>query len=452
MELLSEIGNWLFENESAISAMAGLLAICVILFVPLRGLWRRLRRDVQPKGEEVSDATLFAASRPSIIVLPFDDLSEDSSQSAIVDGFTEDLTTLLARMQGYFVFSRSTAFTYRGGADVQAIGRDLDVRYVLEGSIRLMGDKARVTAQLIETERGTHLWAQNFDRPVNQLVDALDELAQTIALQLGGELTRAEAALASRQKPADQSAWELYQQAKSLLMASGWSEQSFSEVSVLARQSMAADPDFAPPRAYLSLILALGHWVNLVPDRQAAHDEAISCAEAALALSPNSSEVLGYVGCAFCDLGYTHRGLPIIEKAIELDPSNAQAFAALGAAKIVTGELDLGIQELEHAIDLSPKDAGYAPWSTLLSFAAAMKGDNDKSLYWARSACQSDPRYFLSQIAYARALAQDGRVDESRAALAEAKRQYPALDKAYIAGFMGDWVNSHLEQAGVRLD
>jgi len=456
MEFINNVSNWLFENESAISALAGLLAIAVILFVPARALWQHLRNNPEPtkKPEPALEQGSETKDRPSIIVLPFDDLSEGASQNALVDGFTEDLTTMLAKMSGYFVFARNTAFTYKDQAhDIRDIGETLNVRYVLEGSVRPLGDdKIRVTAQLIEARTGTHLWADKYDRPNEQLHDVLDELAHMIALQLGTELTLAEASISRRQQAADLGSWELYQQAKSILMLHGWSEQSFQEAADLARKAIEADPEFAPPQAYLSLILAMGHWVKLVPDRQAAHDESLVCAEKALELSPNSSEVLGFVGCAFSDLGYSQRGMPIIEKAIELDPSNAQAFAALGAAQIVMGDLDSGIGQLEHAIELSPRDAGYAPWSTLLSLGFAMQGDNEKSLEWARSACKSDPRYFIARLAYARALAEAERVEEANAAIAEAKQLYPALNGQYVTDFMGDWTMKQLEQAGVMLD
>ena len=450
MEILSSIGNWLSEHEAGISALAGLVAIAVVFFVPLRSLWRRLF-DTSPAPGKAAD-TAAGSSRPSILVLPFDDLSEGQLHPGTVDGFTEDLTTLLARMPGYFVVARNTAFTFRGqNPDVRELGQSLDVRYVLEGSIRTLGDQLRVTAQLIETESGTHLWAEKFERPATDMALTLDEVATVVARQLGGELTRAEAALAAR-RPADQGAWEYYQQAKSTLMSRGWSESSFDEVARLLRLAIKTDPEFAPPRGYLALILAVGHWVKLVPDRQAAHDEALACADTALELAPNSSEVLGYVGCALSDLGYGQRGVPIIERAIDLDPSNAQAFAALGAAKVIRGDLEAGIAQLEHAVELSPRDAGYAPWSTMLSIGSALLGEQEKSLYWAQSACQSDARYFPSRIAYARAPACAGEVSEAVAALDEAKRMYPDLNRDYVSGFMGEWVVQQLNEAGVVLE
>jgi adenylate cyclase len=451
MEWIIQAGDWLLENESAISALAGLGAIIVILFVPARALWRKLHsvtaRKTEPSGENTQ------TDRPSIIVLPFDALSGGASQSATADGLTEDLTTLLAKMSGYHVFARNTAFTFKGGGhDVQKIGQSLNVRYAIEGSIRPAAQGTRVTVQLIETAGGTHLWADNFDQPGTPISMISDVLVNRIGMQLGTELTRAEATRAQHSDPNKQSAWELYQQAKGLLASNGWNVQNFEDIAAFARRAIKADPSYAPPQAYLSLILALGHWVKLVPDRQAALEESLACAEKALELAPNSSEVLGFVGCAFSDLGYSQRGIPIIEKAIELDPGNAQAFAALGAAQIVSGDLDTGIAQLEHAIAISPQDASFAPWSTLLSFGLAMKGEHEKSLESARSACKSDPRYFPSQIAYARALAKAERPKEAQMALEDAKRQYPPLDREYITDFLGNWVNEEFDASGLQLD
>ncbi|GAG95947.1 unnamed protein product, partial [marine sediment metagenome] len=274
-------------------------------------------------------------NRPSLVILPFDCFSGDRELEILADGLTEDLTTLLGRIPELFVIARNTAYSYKGkNPDLREVGDELSVRYALEGSFRELGENVRISSQLIETRTGTHLWAENYDRPLDTFVAIQDELAQTMAMQLCSEIIRAEAALAKQVPAANQDALSCHQQAKALLLFRGWSKKSFLEATNLHRRAIELDASFAPAHAYLALLLAIGRMAYFATDRQAARDEALEAAENALDLAPQSSEVLGCVGCAYSELGFHQKGIPIIEKAIEIDATNAQAFAALGAAKI----------------------------------------------------------------------------------------------------------------------
>lgn len=240
--------------------------------------------------------------------------------------------------------SRNSAYFYKDQKkDVREVGREPGVRYLLQGSLRRKGEHLRIAAQLIEAESGSHLWADNYDTPLDELDNIQDVLTQGIALKLGSELSRAEFKLARRQQPGDMNAWSLYQNARGSMMFLGWSQGSIRQAAEQLRKAIALDPNYAAPQAYLSLLLAMGHWIRLVDDRPAAHDESLAAADRALQLQPDPSEVLGHAGCAISDLGYRQRGIPLLEKAIELDASNAQARAAPGVALIVSGELERGI-------------------------------------------------------------------------------------------------------------
>ena len=410
------------------------------------------------ESTETEDATLTAVpapegrNRPSLVILPFSCLSDDRDVEILADGLTEDLTTLLSRVPDLFVIARNSAYAYKGQTpDLRDVGQKLGVRYALEGSARRFGDKLRISSQLVETHTGTHLWAGNHDRPLDEFVAGEDELAQTMAMELCAEITRAEATLAKQVATANQDALACLQQAKASLLFRGWSKKSFSETTSLIRRAIELDPDFAPAHAYLALLLAIGGRAYYAADHQAAVDEALKAAERALDLAPHSSEVLGCVGCVFSDLGFHQKGIPIIEKAIEIDATNAQAFAALGASKIVTLDVDNGVKDLEHAIKLSPANAGSAVWKTILSIGQAILGNHTRALEMARQACKDDPRYYPGFIALAIVLAQEGRKEEAQIAMNEAQRILPDLDWTKMRDYMGAWSAQSLTQAGIEI-
>jgi adenylate cyclase len=334
---------------------------------------------------------------------------------------------------------------------VRELASDLGVRYALEGSVRRLPGGLRVTAQLIETATRAHLWAEKYDRVEGEFAALHDDLCRAIVFRLGAELTRAEMNLSRRKPPAQWSVWELYQQAQGTLQFSGWSRESFTRVVDLLRRAIGIDPAFAPAQAYLAQILALGHWARLFPDLQATLDEAVAAGDRAMALAPDSSEVLGYVGCALSDLGQHERGIPIIERAIELNPSNAQAFAALGAAKLVSGRLEEGTRDLRHAMAISPADPGLAPWSSILSIGETYLGNLEQAQAWADRARKADPRYFGGYLALAMARDRQGRPGEAQRALAEARRLNPDLSDAGASAMVGEAAWTQLRRAGIRL-
>ena len=433
--------------------MQGLLLVAVLgLPVALVICWFFEAGNSSEEARGLAVAGIDPESRPSIVVLPFDCFSDLPNDVWATDALTEDLTTLIARIPGFSVIARNTAFTFKGrSVDVREVGADLGVRYLLEGSVRRLSNGLRVTAQLIETASGAHLWAEKYDRPADSFEQLQDELCRSLVFKLGSELNRAEMKLSQRKPPAEWGAWELYQQAKGTLQFSGWSAASFAEIADLLRQAIAIDPDYAPAQAYLALILALGHWAHLFDDREATYSASMEAGEKAVALAPESSEVLGFVGCALSDLGHHERGIPIIERAIELDPSNSQAFAALGAAKVVSGQIAQGVEDLRHAVKISPADPGLAPWSTILSVAETYMGNAQSALDWADRARKFDPRYFGSYLALAMALARLDRMPDARKALDQAKTLNPDLSEKSASSLVGEFAWAELNKAGLNL-
>jgi adenylate cyclase len=462
MDALSSIFSWLSEREAGISAVVGLIVISTLVAAGMRRLFRRNAGPVAsqraPADSALTSAHSFAdapppmiADRPSIVVLPFTPVSDEAEHKHLADGMTEDITVLLARVPGFFVIAHNSSLAYKGQSpDVREVGRDLGVRYVLEGSVRKVGERIRVTVELIETEMGAHLWADKYDRPLEEIDALQDELAGAIVAQLEPELTRAEVRLTRRRPPENLDAWAFYRQAQSVLMFSGWREQTFAEVADLLRKAIALDPEFALAHAQLALVLALGHMVGVIKDREAASAEALEAVEQATALDPTGSEVQGLAGCALADLGHVERAIAMLERAIERNPSNAQAWVALGSSLIQAGQLDLGVEKLAHGMRISPRDSRLAIWGTVYSTGLMLLGRYEEALEQARLACKRDDKLYLPRIPLALVLTKMQRPEEARTAIAEARRLRPEVSLAEIETVFGEELVDGLRATGVE--
>ncbi len=401
---------------------------------PLR-IWQWVANDpaVTVDATKVS-APLSLPDKASIAVLPLESMSDNREYEYLADGMTEDIITLLARIPSFFVIARNSSFSYQGQQhDIRQVGRELGVRYVVEGSLRPIGDRLRVTIQLIEAETGNHLWAERFDRAAADLFDVQDEITNAIVARLEPELTRAEFELIRRRPPADMAAWDYYRQASGILSLKGWHQRTFSEGAELYRKAIALDPDFAPAHAALSLLLAIGHMIGHVTEP----DEALAEANKAVALDSDSSEVLGFAGCALSDLGHTTRGIELLEKAIERDPSNAQAWVALGAALLTNRQPELAIQKLEHGLRISPRDNRLAVWGGIHALALGFAGRLDEAIEQARIACRRDDKLHNPRVVLTALLVAGGRLEEAASALAEARRIRPQLSLREVRGVVG---------------
>jgi adenylate cyclase len=372
--------------------------------------------------------------KPSIAVLPFDTMTDDRDIEYLADGLVEDIITLLARMPGFFVIARNSSFSYKGQQrDIRDVGRELGVRYVIEGSVRPMGKRLRITVQLVDAVTGNHLWAERFDRAADDIYEIQDEVTTGIVTRLEPELTRAEFEQVKRRPVADRDAWAHFQQANGLLSLKGWHEETFAEAADLYRKANKLDPDFAASHARLSLLQALGHMVGYVSEP----DEALAEAERALELDSRGSDVLGFAGCAISDLGYVTRGIELLERAIESDPSNAQAWAALGAALVVSKRVEEGIEKLAHGIRISPRDNRRAVWRGLLAMALGRQGNLEEAIEQARLACGEDSKFHNSRVILTMLLIRAERLDEAKEAFDEALRIRPTLSEREIQGILG---------------
>lgn len=427
VEFLHQIIAWANANDGLLQALALIGAAGGLIL----SVARATRLRVKHGGSAVTanpDAESAQEQVATIAVMPFSVQATEPEQEYLAEGLAEDLITLLARIPGFWVIARQSTMVYQDApVDIRQIGKDLGVRYVIEGQVRKAGDQVRVNARLCETSRGTHLWTGKFDRATTQLATLHDELAGAVAAQLEPELVRAEADLAHRQPLADWDAWTYYKRAHARLLLGGWHEETFTEATDLLRKAITLDPDFALAHAYLALLLALGWRIGLDIDRPSVRKEAGAEAERAMAIEASQSEIQGYAGCALADIDETNRGISILEQAVITNPSNAQAWVALGAARLVADQVEQGVADLQHGIEISPRDPRLAFWNALLARGLAGLGRVDEALELTRIACRQDPRSHVPRVVRAFLLAMTQREAEARAALEEARKIRPNL-------------------------
>jgi adenylate cyclase len=393
------------------------------------------------EGSQASTLPPLISDRPSIAVLPFDNLSENRNIELLADGLVEDVIALLARVPGFFVISRSSSFAYRNTTqNVRYVGRELGVRYVVEGSIRASDKRARISTQLVEAENGRQIWTQRFDVELADTFDLQDEIAHQITREIEPELTRAELTLIQRQRPDNLDAWSRYRQAFGAIALNGWNEESLAKATKHLRAAIALDPNFALAHALVALLGAINANMSFVKDRLEAQQRALHDADTAVSLDPNASEVLGYAGCALSDIGQLARGREWLERAIEIDPSNAQAHVALGASQVQLHEFEAGIQNMQHGIRLSPRDAKLPFWGMVLAAGLARADRLQEALAESLNSCRRDGRLYGARVIAAFVLLRLGREREAFAAITEARRIRPALSMEEIQHFFGRFI------------
>ena len=391
---------------------------------------------------------LTLADRPSIAVLPFDNLSGDPEQEYFADGIAEDLITALSRIRWLFVTARNSTFTYKGQAvDVKRVGQKMGVRYVLEGSVRKGGDRVRVTAQLIEATTGNHIWAKRYDRNTADIFAIQDELTEAIAGEIEPELAEVERERAYHKPPESLNAWDCYQQGLWHLWQSTGDENA--EAQRLFQRAADIDPGFAPAFAalayshYRDVVLAFRDTVSedLEKARQAALRAVTIDVKDAMAHC-----VLGRINTALGDHSYA---IGELETAIDLNPSYALAHYGLAVCFLVTGRAEAAIPEFELAEQLSPHDPNLSLFQAVRAAAHNVLGQFQQAEEYARRASRHPRASFWAYAHLAQALAGQGKSEQARAALSTLlemqpdfspeffERIWPNADRTVLAVYFG---------------
>jgi TolB-like protein/Flp pilus assembly protein TadD len=353
------------------------------------------------------------APRLSIVVLPFANIGGDPEQEYFVDGVTESLTTDLSRISGAFVIARNTAFTFKGKpVDVKKLGRELNVRYVLEGSVQRGGTQLRVNVQLIDVETGNHLWAERFDKPVADLFEMQDQIVSRLANTLNSELIAVEARRAARSPHPD--ALDLYFQGAAWANK-GLTPENLAQALGFYERASALEPGNVEALVGTAFVnFAIG--VNFFTDDRMEH---LTAAEAAvtkaLSLAPNhpiAHDVMGLVKI------YTNRaaqGIAECERALTLDRNLARAHANIGIAKFFLGRGGETEAQMEQALCLSPRDTRVNIWSLFVGLAKLWQGADAEAIVWLRRSLEANRNQPTTHFNLAAALALVGELDEARA-------------------------------------
>jgi TolB-like protein/class 3 adenylate cyclase len=373
---------------------------------------------VEPGSQSVAAApSALAPMKPepprrSIVVLPFANMSGDPEQDYFVDGVTESLTTDLSRIHDSFVIARNTAFTYKGRlVDVKQIGRELNVRYVLEGSVQRGGGRMRVNVQLIDAESGSHIWAERFDKPLADLFDMQDEIVSRLANTLSAQLIAVEARRAERAPNPD--SMDLGFQGLAWLNR-GMTPDSLAEARKMFERALALDPAnvwglIGMANADLAVALNL-----LVDDRAARFAAAEAAAVKALTLAPENA--IAHL-CLGSVLNFTNRaaqGVRQCERALELDRNLAGAHAQIGNGKIQLGQAEAAEAHIQEALRLSPRDTNVYLWCFMAGSAKLRLGKDEEAVAWERRSIEANRSFAASHFLLAAALAHLGRLPEAR--------------------------------------
>ena len=372
------------------------------------------------------------APRLSIVVLPFSNLSGDPSQDYFADGVTEDLTTDLSRLAGSFVISRNTAFTFKGKAvDARQLGRELKVRYVLEGSVRRMGRTVRVNAQLVDAGTGAHLWAEQIDIDHGTLATSQDNfgIASRLAKTLSVELVNVEGRRAPRANP---DAVDLTMRGWSILNAAPQQAEAKKSVTVF-EDALRIDPDNSQASVGLAHALTLIHRNRWDPEPArilARADEAVT---RAIALSPNYAHA-HYVKAEVLALsGRFDAALATYDRAIALDPNHAAAYVARGRSLIAIGRAAATVAPVEKAIRLSPRDPDLFIWYYVLCHAYTHLARDAQAIEWCLKSTATGKSFWGAWTDLASAYAWRGQKAEAAAAVAELLKVRPGFTVQKLA-------------------
>ena len=367
-------------------------------------------------------------SRPprlSMVVLPFANIGGDPEQEHFVDGVTESLTTDLSRIRGAYVVARNTAFTYKGKPlDVKTIGRELNVRYVLEGSVQRAGNRMRVNVQLFDAETGNHLWAERFDKPLADLFDMQDEIVARLAGALNAQLAAAEARRAEKAPTPD--SMDLYFQGMAWLNK-GPTPDNVAQARSFFDRALTADPDNVDALVGSAAADVVAGASAFVANPIAAFAAAEAKLTKALSSVPDHAPGHMTLGHVYIYTKRAAQGIAECEHALALDRNLATAHAFIGLGKIFVGRAEETEAHIAEAARLSPRDTNGHAWKTFAGVAKLVLGSYEQAAAWFRRAIEANRNYPTPYFLLAAGLAQLGRLDEAHSAVKAGLALNPAF-------------------------
>jgi TolB-like protein/class 3 adenylate cyclase/Flp pilus assembly protein TadD len=353
-----------------------------------------------------------APPRLSIVVLPFANFGGDPEQEYFVDGVTESLTTDLSGIRGAFVIARNTAFTFKGKPfDVKAIGRELNVRYVLEGSVQRGAGRMRINVQLIDAGSGHHLWGERFDKPTGDLFDMQDEIVARLANQIDAHLAIAEARRAEKSPAPD--SMDLYFQGR-VWVNKGITAEYLARARDCFQRAAALDPGNLAALHGVAQVDALMAIAWLVPDRAERFKSAEETLIRLVRQEANNAKLHFTLGAVRAYTNRVPEGIAEYERALALDPNLAGAHGLIGNAKLLLGRPEEAEKHVFEALRLSPRDTAAYGWLQFVGNARLMVGKTGDAVEWFRRSIEVNSGYAIVRVFLAVALAELGRLEEAR--------------------------------------
>jgi TolB-like protein/class 3 adenylate cyclase len=383
---------------------------------PIRAYSLDVGQLAQAKAAPTPAPEKSAPPRLSIVVLPFANIGDDPEQEYFVDGVTESLTTDLSRIAGAFVIARNTAFTYKGKhIDVKQIGRELNVRYLLEGSVQRGGHRMRVNVQLIDAGAGNHLWADRFEKPLADLLDMQDEIVARLANALNTQLVAAEARRAEQAPHPDST--DLYFQGM-VWFNKGVRPDYLARAREFFERALALDPANIDALANRGYVDALSAYLFTTDDRA----ERLAAAEATLievlSAAPNHAWAHFIMGVVQCATNRATQGIAEFERALALNSNLATAHAHIGWAELIDGRPEETAAHVDDALRLSPRDDWAGTWIGPFKGGAKLHlGADEEAVTLFRRSIDTNRNYALTHFMLAAALAHLGRMVEARQAV-----------------------------------
>jgi adenylate cyclase len=372
------------------------------------------------------DLNLALPEKPSIVVLPFDNMSAEPGQDYLADGIVEAITAALSCIRSFFVIARSSAFTYRGrSVSARDIGRELGVAYLLEGSVQKSGNRLRIIVQLIDTEGGAHVWSSRFDGGIDEFFDLEDRITEQVAGALQPSIRIAEISRSRRKRPQDLSSYDYTMRA----MPHVWAlekEESARALELLDK-ALAIDPGYP-------LALSLAAWChgqrsiyNWVDDIAGSQAMARSLAERAAELSADDPIILAVLGAVHTFVRNHGAARVLLERAVAIDPNAAWAWSRLGWLEAYAGQPQKAIMNFERALRLSPIDPMNFNNYVGIGAAHAVAQEYDEAAAFFRRALQERPNAYWIYRSLAPSLLGANRIEEAKQAFAELMRSHPDL-------------------------
>jgi adenylate cyclase len=394
--------------------------------------------------------------KPSIAVLPFMNMSGDPEQEYFSDGVSEDIISALSRVRWFLVCARTSTFSYKGQSqDVRQVSSDLNVSYVLEGSVRKAGNRVRISAQLIDGASGKHIWAERYDRDLEDIFAVQDEITQTVVGAIEPELAKAELLRAKTKRPENLNVWDLCQR--------GWwhrfqhTKEDLAQARQYFKRTIDLDPEFGSAYAGLGEVLAMEVIIRFTDTPVEQGEEAVQAARKGVELDPEDARARISLGRAFIAAARPDKAIRECKTAIMINPHYAMAHYSMGQAYLISGRAEEGIPHLDTAIRLSPNDIYIGPFLARLGQAYLALRQYEKAVEFSREALRHKITQWPANAYEVSALGHLGRREETREALRELLRRKPGLKVSHFKeGFtsvapdhLHDFLNG-LSKAGLK--